>query len=74
MINAEDAENKFLPLYTQSGILQDNPFEVLDEKGVGKLMELTVDWVGGHIGSWSAFAAAARQTPSKCQVRDSMGE
>jgi pyruvate,orthophosphate dikinase len=40
----EDAENKFLPLYNQSGILQDNPFEVLDEKGVGKLMQLAVDW------------------------------
>jgi pyruvate, orthophosphate dikinase len=40
----EDAENKFLPLYNQSGILQDNPFEVLDEKGVGKLMQLAVKW------------------------------
>ena len=40
----EDAENKFLPLYTQSGVLQDDPFEVLDEKGVGKLMELAVQW------------------------------
>ena len=38
----EDAESKFLPLYTDSGILQDNPFEVLDVKGVGRLMELTV--------------------------------
>ena len=40
----EDAENKFLPLYTETGILEDNPFEVLDTKGVGHLMELTVDW------------------------------
>ncbi len=40
----EDAENKFLPMYNESGILQDNPFEVLDEKGVGKLMALAVDW------------------------------
>jgi len=40
----EDAENKFLPLYSQSGILQNNPFEVLDVKGVGKLMELAVQW------------------------------
>ncbi|MBK5941984.1 pyruvate, phosphate dikinase [Halochromatium roseum] len=40
----EDAENKFLPLYNQSNVLQDNPFEVLDEKGVGKLMQLAVDW------------------------------
>jgi pyruvate,orthophosphate dikinase len=40
----EDAENKFLPLYKESGILQDNPFEVLDIKGVGRLMMITMEW------------------------------
>jgi pyruvate,orthophosphate dikinase len=40
----EDAENKFLPMYNQHKILQDNPFEVLDIKGVGKLMKLAVGW------------------------------
>ncbi len=40
----EDAENKFLPMYAENGILTDNPFEVLDSKGVGKLMELAVHW------------------------------
>jgi pyruvate,orthophosphate dikinase len=40
----EDAENKFLPLYNQRDILHDNPFEVLDVKGVGKLMQLAVQW------------------------------
>ncbi len=40
----EDAENKFLPLYEEANILQHNPFEVLDVKGVGRLMEITVDW------------------------------
>jgi pyruvate, orthophosphate dikinase len=39
----EDAENKFLPLYNESGILQDNPFEALDVKGVGQLMKMTVE-------------------------------
>jgi len=39
----EDAENKFLPLYTDHGILQDNPFEVLDVKGVGVLMRMAVE-------------------------------
>ncbi|MBI1282782.1 MAG: pyruvate, phosphate dikinase [Thiobacillus sp.] len=43
----EDAENKFLPMYNQSKILQDNPFEVLDVKGVGKLMQLAVGWGRG---------------------------
>lgn len=40
----EDAENKFLPLYNQWKILQDNPFEVLDVKGVGRLMMITIEW------------------------------
>ena len=40
----EDAENKFLPMYNENGILQDNPFEVLDTSGVGKLMKLAVGW------------------------------
>ncbi|NWF39598.1 pyruvate, phosphate dikinase [Mariprofundus sp. NF] len=43
----EDAENKFLPMYNEAGILQDNPFEVLDANGVGKLMELAVNWGRG---------------------------
>lgn len=51
----EDAENKFLPLYNQSHILVDNPFEVLDAGGVGKLMQLAVEWgrkarPGLHVG------------------------
>ena len=39
----EDAENKFLPAYNETGILQDNPFEVLDIKGVGELMKMAVE-------------------------------
>jgi pyruvate, orthophosphate dikinase len=38
----EDAENKFLPSYVEHGILRDNPFEVLDVPGVGRLMQLAV--------------------------------
>ncbi|MDP2906823.1 MAG: pyruvate, phosphate dikinase [Nanoarchaeota archaeon] len=40
----EDAENKFLPLYNQRKILQDNPFETLDIKGVGRLMDIAIYW------------------------------
>jgi pyruvate,orthophosphate dikinase len=39
----EDAENKFLPSYNESGILEDNPFEVLDVKGVGEVMKIAVE-------------------------------
>jgi len=40
----EDAEKKFLPLYTQRGILQDNPFSIVDIKGVGRLMKIAIEW------------------------------
>ncbi len=40
----EDAENKFLPHYQQQGILRDNPFEVLDVQGVGRLMKIATEW------------------------------
>jgi len=40
----EDAENKFLPLYEKRKTLQDNPFGILDVKGVGRLMMITVEW------------------------------
>ena len=40
----EDAEKKFLPTYLRMGVLQDNPFEVLDVKGVGRLMETAIFW------------------------------
>ncbi|MFC1969891.1 pyruvate, phosphate dikinase [Chloroflexota bacterium] len=40
----EDAEKKFLSTYVQQGILKDNPFEVLDVKGVGRLMETAIFW------------------------------
>jgi pyruvate,orthophosphate dikinase len=38
----EDAENKFLPIYNTEQILQHNPFEILDENGVGRLMQIAV--------------------------------
>jgi pyruvate, orthophosphate dikinase len=40
----EDAEKKFLSIYIQKGILKDNPFSVLDIKGVGRLMETAIFW------------------------------
>jgi pyruvate,orthophosphate dikinase len=39
----EDAENKFLPFYVGNNILPHNPFEVLDTKGVGRLMKYAVE-------------------------------
>jgi pyruvate,orthophosphate dikinase len=39
----DDAEAKFLKVYIDNGILSVDPFEVLDRKGVGKLMQLAVE-------------------------------
>ncbi|MHA1272678.1 MAG: pyruvate, phosphate dikinase [Promethearchaeota archaeon] len=39
----DDAEGKFLPIYLNKGILSENPFEILDQKGVGKLMKMAID-------------------------------
>jgi pyruvate,orthophosphate dikinase len=39
----DDAEAKFLKDYVDKKILPADPFEVLDQKGVGKLMRLAVD-------------------------------
>jgi pyruvate,orthophosphate dikinase len=39
----DDAESKFLQAYLHDGILEANPFEVLDRKGVGSLMRIAVE-------------------------------
>lgn len=39
----DDIEAKFLPRYLDQKILEDNPFETLDVKGVGKLVKMGVD-------------------------------
>jgi len=39
----DDAEGKFLTHYLEHGILAHNPFEVLDQEGVGELMRIAVE-------------------------------
>jgi pyruvate,orthophosphate dikinase len=39
----DDAEGKFLTHYLEHGLLERNPFEVLDEDGVGDLMRIAVE-------------------------------
>jgi len=36
----DDAQAKFLHRYLEKGILKDDPFQVLDRAGVGKMMEM----------------------------------
>ncbi len=39
----DDAEGKFLTRYLEDGVLERNPFEVLDQEGVGDLMRIAVE-------------------------------
>jgi pyruvate,orthophosphate dikinase len=43
----DDAEGKFLTHYLEHGILERNPFESIDEEGVGELMRLAVERARG---------------------------
>ncbi len=38
----DDAEASFIPVYLEKRILKDDPFQVLDRRGVGQLMEQAV--------------------------------
>jgi len=42
-ISRDDAETGFLTEYLQKGILAENPFATLDERGVGRIMEIAVE-------------------------------
>ncbi|MEE4214600.1 MAG: pyruvate, phosphate dikinase [Bacteroidales bacterium] len=40
---SRDDAGKFLPIYTKNGILKDDPFQVLDQEGVGQLVRMGTD-------------------------------
>ncbi|KAJ1395154.1 Pyruvate/Phosphoenolpyruvate kinase-like domain superfamily [Sesbania bispinosa] len=40
---SRDDVGKFLPIYLSAGILQHDPFEVLDQKGVGQLIKICTE-------------------------------
>eukprot|EP00249_Psilotum_nudum_P013663 c24446_g1_i1 orf=338-3238(-) len=40
---SRDDVNKFLPTYINHGILQNDPFEVLDQRGVGQLIKIATE-------------------------------
>jgi pyruvate,orthophosphate dikinase len=42
-MSRDDAEGKFLTQYVEEGVLERNPFEVLDQEGVGSLMRIAVE-------------------------------
>ena len=65
----DDAEGKFLTYYLEHGILERNPFEVLDQEGVGELMRIAVERGRGvkpglKLGSAASTAASRARSPS----------
>merc|ERR1711966_650597 len=40
---SRDDVSKFLPTYLEKGILKHDPFQVLDQEGVGSLIEMSVN-------------------------------
>ncbi|KAF8387965.1 hypothetical protein HHK36_026631 [Tetracentron sinense] len=40
---SRDDVGKFLPIYLSKGLLQNDPFEVLDQKGVGQLIKMATE-------------------------------
>ena len=42
-VSRDDAEGKFLSRYLTEGVIERNPFEVLDTEGVGGLMQIAVE-------------------------------
>ena len=42
-LSRDDAEGKFLTRYLEDGVLERNPFETLDQGGVGDLMRIAVE-------------------------------
>jgi pyruvate,orthophosphate dikinase len=42
-LSRDDAEGKFLTRYLEEGVLERNPFETLDQSGVGDLMRIAVE-------------------------------
>jgi pyruvate,orthophosphate dikinase len=42
-LSRDDAEGKFLARYLEDGVLERNPFETLDQSGVGDLMRIAVE-------------------------------
>src|SRR3954451_10776872 len=42
-MSRDDAEGKFLTFYLEDGVLERNPFETIDQDGVGELMRIAVE-------------------------------
>ena len=65
----DDAEGKFLTRYLEDGVLERNPFEVLDDDGVGELMRIAVERGRRREAASSRSASAASTAASRARSR-----
>ncbi len=68
-ISRDDAEEKFLAEYLRSGLLLENPFETLDQSGVGELVKMARERAARRTRTSSSvsagnMAATRRASPS----------
>ena len=82
-LSRDDAEGKFLTRYLEDGVLERNPFEVLDQEGVGELMrvgvergrgvkpDLKIGICGEHGGEPPRSASAIGSGSTTCRARPS---
>ena len=69
----DDAEGKFLTFYLEDGVLERNPFEMLDQDGVGDLMRIAVERGRGDEARASSSASAASTAASRARSRSATG-
>ena len=69
----DDAEGKFLTYYLEHGILERNPFEVLDQEGVGDLMRIARRARPRRASPGSRWGSAASTAASRSRSRSATG-
>ena len=68
-MSRDDAEGKFLTFYLEDGVLERNPFETLDQDGVGELMRIAVErGRGAKAGHQARHLRRARRRPAVGRV------
>jgi len=70
----DDAEGSFIPVYLEKKILKDDPFQVLDRRGVGSLMRMAVE-LGRSVSSDLKIGICGEHggEPSSIAFCDSLG-
>ena len=71
----DDVEARMMPAYLEQGLLKRNPFETIDQGGVGELVEMAVERGPGDEArsSSSASAASTAAIPSRSRCSTTSG-